>query len=91
MLNSEELKVLRLVHNVTQQELGDAIGTSKNYISCLETGKKRYTEEQYNKIVNAIYQIAEDKKLKSEKVGNILLDVNAEVKKEQHKQLINMA
>lgn len=81
MLSAEKLKYLRLLHNVTQQELGNMIGTSKNYISELENRKKTYSQQVHDKIVNAIYKISEQKKLKEEDVTEIVKDVGEEVKK----------
>lgn len=81
MLSPSKLKYLRLLHNLTQTEVGKEIGASKNYISEVENGKNNYTQEQHDKIVNAIYTVSERKKKQSENVTEILEDVGKTVKK----------
>lgn len=56
------MKLVRLLNNVTQKEIGDIMGVSKNYISMVENGKHYYSSEQCNKYLNAIYKIAQEKK-----------------------------
>lgn len=62
MLSAEKMKLVRLLNNVTQKEIGDMMGVSKNYISMIENGKHYYSSEQCNKYLNAIYKIAQEKK-----------------------------
>lgn len=62
MLSAEKMKLVRLLNNVTQKEIGDIMGVSKNYISMVENGKHYYSSEQCNKYLNAIYKIAQEKK-----------------------------
>ncbi|MBV4427607.1 helix-turn-helix domain-containing protein [Clostridium tyrobutyricum] len=64
MLSPDKLKFLRLIHDVTQKEIGDEMGTSKNYISMMENGKRSYSKEQHNRYVNAVYKVSSIKKNK---------------------------
>jgi len=57
MLSPQKLKYLRLLHDLTQSEVGKEMGVTKNYISELENGKAQYSEDQQNKFVNAIYKV----------------------------------
>jgi len=79
MLSPQKLKYLRLLHDLTQSEVGKEMGVTKNYISELENGKAQYSEDQQNKFVNAIYKVHEGKK--SVNVEEILNDVTKEVRK----------
>lgn len=58
MLSAEKLKYLRLLHDITQVELGKELGISRNYISMVENRKESFSEEWCNNCVNAIYRIA---------------------------------
>ncbi|OFI04966.1 helix-turn-helix domain protein [Clostridium acetireducens DSM 10703] len=62
MLSAEKLKFLRLLHGISQIELGKELGISKNYISMVENRKTSYSEEWEEKYINAVYKIAEKKK-----------------------------
>jgi transcriptional regulator with XRE-family HTH domain len=64
VLSPDKLKFLRLIHDVTQKEIGDEMGTSKNYISMMENGKRSYSKEQHNRYVNAVYKVSSIKKNK---------------------------
>lgn len=64
MLSPDKLKFLRLIHDVTQKEIGDEMGTSKNYISMMENGKHGYSKAQHDKYVNAVYKVSSIKKNK---------------------------
>ena len=70
MLSPDKLKFLRLIHDVTQKEIGDEMGTSKNYISMMENGKRSYSKEQHNKYVNAVYKVSAKNKSKEKEVEN---------------------
>lgn len=58
----ERLRYLRVLYQLNQTQIGKSIGTSRNYISQIENGKLQISEEQYNKLINAIYRIGEAKK-----------------------------
>lgn len=62
MLSADKLKHLRLLHGISQIELGKEMGITKNYISMVENRKQNYTQEWHDKYVNAIYKVAEAKK-----------------------------
>ncbi|NMM65537.1 helix-turn-helix transcriptional regulator [Clostridium sp. P21] len=63
MLSPEKLKFLRLLHSISQTELGKEMdGISKNYISMVENRKTKYTDEWEQKYIKAVYTIAARKK-----------------------------
>lgn len=78
MLTEEQIKHLRLFHSLTLQDVADVMGVSKNYISMIENRKVNLSEEQYNKLINAIY-VAHS--LKNSKVEIVEENIDA-VKKE---------
>lgn len=61
MLSKEKLKFLRQLHNISQKKLGEEINCSKCYISMVENGKEKYSNDFCNRYVNAVYKIAEEK------------------------------
>ena len=88
MLSAEKLKHLRLLHGITQQELGNEMGISKNLISMVEHRKQKYTEEWHNKYVNALYVVAGEKKkeiLKSDDVKEIEKSAEETIKNKKSK------
>ncbi|RTL89274.1 MAG: XRE family transcriptional regulator [Hyphomicrobiales bacterium] len=46
---SEALRLIRVFHDLKQNELADRLGVSKSYISEVESGKKQPTIEIINK------------------------------------------
>lgn len=62
MTKNERLSYLRCLYQLNQTQIGQAIGTTRNYISLLENNKRPMSNEQYEKIINAIYRIGEAKK-----------------------------
>lgn len=79
MLSAEKLKYLRLLHGITQVELGKELGISRNYISMVEHRKENFTEEWCNNYVNAIYRIATRKQ--NEKNINEIQELKEDVEK----------
>ncbi|AKA71225.1 helix-turn-helix domain-containing protein [Clostridium scatologenes] len=74
MLSAEKMKHLRLLHGISQVELGKEMGISKNLISMVENRKQNYTQEWHDKYINAIYKVAAEKKkeiLKSNDIQEI--------------------
>jgi transcriptional regulator with XRE-family HTH domain len=47
---AEKLRTLRLRHNMTQQELADALGVQQPYIYKLESGRKKPNVEHVIKL-----------------------------------------
>lgn len=88
MLSAEKIKYLRLLHGVTQQEVGDFLGVSKNYISMIETGKRSYSSEMHDKIINAIYSIDQQKQKQKDNPTEILADVSS-IEKSKNKNKKN--
>ncbi|WP_163289371.1 helix-turn-helix domain-containing protein [Clostridium sporogenes] len=83
MLSAEKLKFLRLLHNITQKEIGAEMGISKNYISMIENRKETYSQEWHDRYVNAVYKIAEQKK--NEKNIEKVEEIKEEIKKTKKK------
>lgn len=61
MLTAEKLKFLRMLHNLTQKEVAEYLGVTRNYISQVENGKLTYSKEKCKEILNAIYTLASKK------------------------------
>ena len=47
-----QIQMLRIQHNMTQKELADKINSSQNYLSDVETGKKKPSLDYYMTIAN---------------------------------------
>lgn len=47
-----QIQLLRIQHNLTQKELAEKLQTSQNYLSDVETGKKRPSLDYYMSIAN---------------------------------------
>lgn len=84
MLSAEKLKYLRLLHNLTQKDVADALGCKRNYISMLENRKQNMSQEWHDKYVATIYKVAEEKK-KQQNVEEIAEVVAEEVKNKSTK------
>lgn len=76
MRKNERLRYLRCLYQLNQTQIGKSIGTSRNYISQVENEKLPISDEQYNKLINAIYRIGEAKK------RGLLEQVLEDIKKE---------
>ena len=60
-LSYEMLQRMRIMNDISQTKLAKEIGCTRNYISMIENGKQTYTEEQCNKILNALYKLIQEK------------------------------
>ena len=78
MRKNERLKYLRVFYGLNQTEIGKSIGASRNYISQLENEKLAMSDEQYKKVLNAIYRIGEAKK--KGRIEEVLEDIRNELK-----------
>ena len=58
-LFAQRVREVRKLHNETQKQLGDAIGTKANNVSEIESGKKTTTAEKIAKICQH-YHISAD-------------------------------
>lgn len=47
MLDGQKMKHLRLLQNLTQSNIANLLGVSKNYISMLENRKQNFSEDFY--------------------------------------------
>lgn len=54
MLSCNNVKNLLLMKDITQSELSEYVGVSKNYISMLMNGVQPFSEDNYNKIIGYI-------------------------------------
>ena len=75
MLSPGKMKFLRQLHNLSQKDVGDYMGVSKNYISMVENGKHYYSKEQHDRYINAIYAVSQEKKKQKEDTTEILDDI----------------
>lgn len=62
MRKSERLRYLRLIYNLTQQDIAKELGVTRNYLSQLENEKLIMSEDKFGEIVDCIYKIGEQKR-----------------------------
>ncbi|EOU1144043.1 XRE family transcriptional regulator [Clostridium perfringens] len=62
MRKSERLKYLRIIYNLSQKDIAQELGITRNYLSQLENEKLVMSEEKFNEIVDCIYRIGEEKR-----------------------------
>ncbi|EHK2345804.1 helix-turn-helix transcriptional regulator [Clostridium perfringens] len=62
MRKSERLRYLRLIYNLTQNDIAKELGATRNYISQLENEKLTMSEDKFKEIVDCIYKIGEQKR-----------------------------
>lgn len=58
MLDGQKMKHLRLLQNLTQSNIANLLGVSKNYISMLENRKQNFSEDFYIRWLDAIYKLS---------------------------------
>ncbi|WP_053071440.1 helix-turn-helix domain-containing protein [Clostridium novyi] len=86
MLSNEKLRFLRLIHKLTQKDLAEKMGVSRNYISMIENNKEFPNEDWINRYVQEIYNLAEEKKQEQqEKAIEICKGVEENLKQNQNK------
>ncbi|WP_123052969.1 helix-turn-helix transcriptional regulator [Clostridium sp. JN-1] len=90
MLSAEKMKFLRQLHNLSQKDIGDYMGVSKNYISMIENRKHPYSKEQHDKYINAIYAVSTAKKKQKEDTTEILDDVKEVEENNKDKEVENV-
>lgn len=96
MLSSEKLLLIRNLHNISQGELADRVGVSRNYISMMENRKQEIPTELYDKWIKALYgqydfRETEEgkKKLKEKEEKLILKDLEKEKNQKPNKNKVN--
>ena len=52
MLRGSQLRRMRILKNITQEEIAKELGVKTNYISMMENEHRDVTEENYKKWVN---------------------------------------
>ena len=62
MRKSERLKYLRIIYNLSQKDIAQELGITRNYLSQLENEKLVMSDEKFNEIVDCIYKIGEEKR-----------------------------
>lgn len=64
MLMRERLRYIRTLYGLSQKDVADAMGKSKQYITAIENGScnTTATQETLERILNVIYKIGEAKK-----------------------------
>lgn len=58
----ERIRMTRSIYDITQLNVADFLGCSKQYITQIETGKLTATDERMEQILNAVYSVGELKK-----------------------------
>lgn len=58
----DRLRYMRVLYGLSQKNVADYLGCTKQYITQLETNKLTATEEKLEQILNAIYFLGEQKK-----------------------------
>ncbi|HFF9302473.1 TPA: helix-turn-helix domain-containing protein [Clostridium perfringens] len=62
MRKSERLRYLRIIYNLSQKDIAQELGITRNYLSQLENEKLVMSDEKFNEIVDCIYKIGEEKR-----------------------------
>ncbi|EOU1776609.1 helix-turn-helix domain-containing protein [Clostridium perfringens] len=62
MRKSERLKYLRIIYNLSQKDIAQELGITRNYLSQLENEKLVMSDEKFCEIVDCIYRIGEEKR-----------------------------
>lgn len=58
----ERIRMTRAIYNITQKDVADYLGLTKQYITQIETNKLTATDERMEQILNAVYSVGELKK-----------------------------
>lgn len=62
MTMRERIRYTRAIYNLTQKEVGEALGTSKQYVTMVEGNKNQVSEEKLESIYLTVVRIGEAKK-----------------------------
>lgn len=62
MTMRERIRYTRAIYNLTQKEVGEALGTSKNYITMVEKNRNVVSDEKLEEIYKVTVKIGEAKK-----------------------------
>jgi transcriptional regulator with XRE-family HTH domain len=54
MLTAKEMKIKRIINEVTATSLADKLGISKSYVSLIEKGRREIPESLYSKWIEII-------------------------------------
>lgn len=58
----ERIRYTRNIYNITQQNVADVLGVSKQYVTQIETDKLTATDKRLEEVLNAVYKAGEAKK-----------------------------
>ena len=56
------IRYIRNIYGITQQNVADVLGVSKQYVTQIETDKLTATDKRLEEVLNAVYQAGEAKK-----------------------------
>lgn len=77
MTYRERIKYTRLLYGLTQKDVGQALGVSKQYISQCECNNVECADERLIEIINIVYKLGEAKKQgRLEEIKEDLIKVN---------------
>lgn len=90
MLTGEKLKFLRQMQNLTQQQIADYVGITRNYISMMENREREVTQELHDKWLEGIYKLgamsAAEQKEYLQSLKNEIDDSEKEIKSNKNKR-----
>ena len=58
----ERIKMTRAIYNITQQNIAEYLGVTKQYITQIERDTLTATDEKLEEILNVVYKVGELKK-----------------------------
>lgn len=56
------IRYIRNIYGITQQNVADVLGCSKQYVTQIETDKLTATDKRLEEVLNAVYKAGEAKK-----------------------------
>lgn len=62
MTLQQRMKYTRAIYGVSQTEVGNGLGTTKQYINQIENNKLNASDERLEQVINLIYRLGEAKK-----------------------------
>lgn len=74
----ERIRYTRTIYQLTQQDVADGFGISKQYITQIETGKKIATDERLEEVLSMVYKLGEAKK--KGRLKDVLRDIQQQNK-----------
>lgn len=75
----ERIRYTRNIYDITQQNVADVLGVSKQYVTQIETNKLTATDKRLEEVLNAVYKVGELKK--QGRLEDVLNDLKQQNKK----------